>query len=123
MRCFKELQVGTVMINDATSSWGEPNAPWGGYKMSGIGRTRARFGLEEMVQVKYTSYDKGGNKSNVWWYPYSGASQKFMLNALELLYAKSLLKKLSVFLHVITFKRFFTSVQWSAIVRNIHKIF
>jgi acyl-CoA reductase-like NAD-dependent aldehyde dehydrogenase len=122
-RCFKELQAGTVMINDATSSWGEPNAPWGGYKMSGIGRTRARFGLEEMVQVKYTSYDKGGNKSNVWWYPYSGASQKFMQNALELLYAKSLLKKLSVFLHVITFKRFFTSVQWSAIVRNIHKIF
>ena len=122
-RCFKELQAGTVMINDSTSSWGEPNAPWGGYKMSGIGRTRARFGLEEMVQVKYTSFDKGGNKSNVWWYPYNIKSRKFMFSALELLYSNNLFKKLAALFKVIGFKPFYRSVQWSAILRNIHKLF
>ncbi len=122
-RFFKELQAGTVMINDSTSSWGEPNAPWGGFKMSGIGRTRARFGLEEMVQVKYTSYDKGGNERNVWWHPYSKNSQTFMSNAMEFLYSRNIFKKLAKAPKVLSYKPFVASVHWGAVLRNIHKLF
>ena len=122
-RCFRELQAGTIMINDSTSSWGEPNAPWGGYKMSGIGRTRARFGLEQMVQVKYTSYDRGANKQNIWWYPYNVKSQKFMADAMELLYAKNVFKKLAALGRAMSFQRFFTDLPWGTMIRYIHKIF
>ena len=122
-RFLDELQVGTVMINDATSSWGEPNAPWGGYKMSGIGRTRARFGLEEMVQVKYTSYDKGTNKSNLWWFPYDEKSEKFFSDASHLLYSRNIGKKLFTFFKFLSNKRFVTSIQWGAVLRNVHKLF
>jgi succinate-semialdehyde dehydrogenase/glutarate-semialdehyde dehydrogenase len=122
-RCIRELQAGTVMINDTTSSWGEPNAPWGGYKMSGIGRTRARFGLEEMVQVKYASYDKGGNKRNLWWFPYNEKSVAFFLDAVQLLYARNPLTKLIKLFKVLGNKRFITSTHWGAVIRNIHKLF
>ena len=122
-RCFKELQAGTVLINDSTSSWGEPNAPWGGYKMSGIGRTRARFGLEEMVQVKYTSWERGTNKRNIWWYPYGSASQRLMASALDLLYSKNVLKKFAALFSAMSFKRFYTDLKWSSVIRNLHKLF
>ncbi len=122
-RFIRELQAGTVMINDTTSSWGEPNAPWGGYKMSGIGRTRARFGLEEMVQVKYASYDNGGNKRNLWWFPYDAKSVTFFRNAIHLLYARNPWIKLVSLVKMLGSKRFITSVHWWAIIRNIHKLF
>ena len=122
-RFLKELEAGTVMINDATSSWGEPNAPWGGYKMSGIGRTRARFGLEEMVQVKYTSDDRGRNKSNLWWFPYDDKSTAFFSDATQLLYSKNILVKFIKLIKLLSNKRFLTSIQWGAVLRHIHKLF
>ncbi|MBN1479097.1 aldehyde dehydrogenase [candidate division KSB1 bacterium] len=122
-RFMDELQAGTVMINDATSSWGEPNAPWGGYKMSGIGRTRARFGLEEMVQVKYVSYDKGGNCSNIWWFPYDIKLRQFFGDAMHLLYSRNILVKLTKLVKVLMHKRFLTTTHWVAVLRNIHKLF
>jgi succinate-semialdehyde dehydrogenase/glutarate-semialdehyde dehydrogenase len=122
-RFLKELQAGTVMINDATSSWGEPNAPWGGYKMSGIGRTRARFGLEEMVQVKYASYDKGGNSSNLWWFPYDEKIKKLFLNATHLLYSRNMINKLLKLFKLLPDKRFRANIHWGAVVKNISKLF
>lgn len=122
-RFMDELQAGTVMINDATSSWGEPNAPWGGYKMSGIGRTRARFGLEEMVQVKYVSYDKGGNIHNIWWFPYNEKLRQFFGHATLLLYSRNILVKLTMLIKVLMHKRFMTTTHWGAVLRNIHKLF
>jgi acyl-CoA reductase-like NAD-dependent aldehyde dehydrogenase len=122
-RLMSELQAGTVMINDSTSSWGEPNAPWGGFKMSGIGRTRARFGLQEMVQVKYASYDRGGNKSNPWWYPYNAKSETFVYSAAEALYSRRPVAKLINLFRVIFSRRFFSSAHWGSILLNLKKLF
>ncbi len=53
----KGIKAGTVMINDMISCFGIAEAPHGGFKQSGIGRTHGEMGLEEMVQVKYVDVD------------------------------------------------------------------
>ncbi len=122
-RLQRELQAGTVMINDSTCTWGEPAAPWGGMKKSGIGRTRTKFGLLEMVQVKYTSYDKGNNAFNPWWFPYDLSLRNFGEQAIRLLFAKNLLKKIQPLLRLLTNGRFIKTAHWGHIVKNLGKLF
>jgi acyl-CoA reductase-like NAD-dependent aldehyde dehydrogenase len=43
----RRVQAGTVMVNDVLTCFGISEAPHGGIKASGIGRTHGRFGLEE----------------------------------------------------------------------------
>lgn len=50
IRTAKKLKAGTVWIN--TYGIIPHNAPWGGYKMSGVGREGGKEGIEEMLQVK-----------------------------------------------------------------------
>ena len=66
----RQIQAGTVMINDAVSCFGISEAPHGGIKASGIGRTHGRFGLEEMVRVKYIDSDMLPGIKKPWWYGY-----------------------------------------------------
>ncbi|MDI6806615.1 MAG: aldehyde dehydrogenase family protein [Candidatus Aenigmarchaeota archaeon] len=47
----KDLQAGVVAIN--THSFFSREAPFGGYKKSGIGREGGKYGLRELVQIKY----------------------------------------------------------------------
>jgi betaine-aldehyde dehydrogenase len=50
-RVSKALRFGTVWINDFNVYFAQ--APWGGYKQSGIGRELGRLGLEEYTEVKH----------------------------------------------------------------------
>jgi acyl-CoA reductase-like NAD-dependent aldehyde dehydrogenase len=45
----RRLRTGQVEVNGGAFN---PNAPFGGYKQSGIGREYGRYGLEEFLQVK-----------------------------------------------------------------------
>jgi acyl-CoA reductase-like NAD-dependent aldehyde dehydrogenase len=45
----RRLRTGQVDINGGSFN---PVAPFGGYKQSGIGRERGRFGLEEFLETK-----------------------------------------------------------------------
>jgi aldehyde dehydrogenase (NAD+) len=45
----RRLRTGAVRIN---GSKGGPNAPAGGFKQSGIGRTNGRFALDEYVEIQ-----------------------------------------------------------------------
>jgi betaine-aldehyde dehydrogenase len=47
----RRLRAGTVWINDSQPAPSE--APWGGYKQSGVGRELGRQGLEEYLEVKH----------------------------------------------------------------------
>src|SRR5439155_1293095 len=58
-RLQEGLNAGVVTINDCLYSFGEPTAPWGGVKRSGIGRVHGLAGLLEMTQAKYVSRDTG----------------------------------------------------------------
>jgi betaine-aldehyde dehydrogenase len=50
-RVASRLRLGTVWINDFHPYF--PQAPWGGYKRSGIGRELGRPGLEEYTETKH----------------------------------------------------------------------
>ncbi len=122
-KLMNELQAGTVAINDATFSWAEPNAPWGGFKKSGIGRTRAIPGLMEMVQLKYISYDKGNNQANFWWFPADNVLKKLTENSLHFLFANNIFKRMKGLLGLIPHGRFTKNFHWFAALRKIYKAF
>src|SRR4029077_2397612 len=69
----RRIVAGTVMVNDTISCFGVSEAPHGGVKASGIGRSHGRFGLEEMVRVKYLDVDRLPRMKKVWWYGYGEA--------------------------------------------------
>ncbi len=69
----RRIDAGTVMVNDVVSCFGISEAPHGGFKCSGIGRTHGRFGLEEMVRIKYLDSDHLPRMKKVWWYGYGQA--------------------------------------------------
>ncbi len=69
-RLARRILAGTVMVNDVISCFGISEAPHGGIKASGVGRTHGRFGLEEMVRVKYLDVDRVPGMKKVWWYGY-----------------------------------------------------
>jgi succinyl-CoA reductase len=51
LKVARQIKAGGVMINDPTSlRW--DNLPFGGIKMSGLGREGARYAIEEMTEVK-----------------------------------------------------------------------
>jgi betaine-aldehyde dehydrogenase len=50
MRMVKRLQAGVVWVNHMQPTYVE--APWGGYKMSGMGRELGPWGADEYLQVK-----------------------------------------------------------------------
>ena len=50
MRTVKQLRAGIVWVNHMQPTFVE--APWGGYKQSGIGRELGVWGVEEYLQVK-----------------------------------------------------------------------
>jgi delta 1-pyrroline-5-carboxylate dehydrogenase len=70
----RRIQAGTVMVNDVVACFGISEAPHGGVKASGVGRTHGRFGLEEMVRIKYVDSDRLPGIKKVWWYGYAKAS-------------------------------------------------
>ncbi len=55
-RVARKLRAGIIWINCSQPTFTE--APWGGYKQSGIGRELGVWGLENYLEVKQiTSYD------------------------------------------------------------------
>jgi betaine-aldehyde dehydrogenase len=50
MRTVKQLRAGIVWVNHMQPTFVE--APWGGYKQSGIGRELGKWGVEEYLHVK-----------------------------------------------------------------------
>ena len=50
MRTVKQLRAGIIWVNHMQPTFVE--APWGGYKQSGIGRELGKWGVEEYLQVK-----------------------------------------------------------------------
>jgi succinate-semialdehyde dehydrogenase/glutarate-semialdehyde dehydrogenase len=65
-----QLRAGAVMINDAISYFAIAEAPHGGCKHSGWGRTHGEAGLFEMVQTKYVDVDHLPRREKPWWYRY-----------------------------------------------------
>lgn len=88
-RVAMKLEAGAVMLNDMVSSFGISEAPHGGVKASGLGRTHGRIGLDEMVRPKYVATDLLPSMKKIWWYGYGGKFGKQMDRFVDALFAKS----------------------------------
>jgi acyl-CoA reductase-like NAD-dependent aldehyde dehydrogenase len=90
----RRVQAGTVMVNDVVSCFGISEAPHGGMKASGIGRSHGRLGLEEMVRMKYLDSDRLPGVEKVWWYGYGKNFTRQMEGLLDLQFARGLGRRL-----------------------------
>jgi acyl-CoA reductase-like NAD-dependent aldehyde dehydrogenase len=89
-RLARRIHAGTVMVNDVISCFGISEAPHGGVKSSGVGRTHGRFGLDEMVRVKYLDVDRMPRMKKVWWYGYGETFAQHMEGFLDFQFARGL---------------------------------
>ena len=94
-RLARNTHAGTVMVNDVISCFGISEAPHGGWKASGVGRTHGRFGLEEMVRLKYLDVDRVPGMKKVWWYGYGSRFAQQMEGFLDLQFARGIRARLS----------------------------
>jgi len=121
-RLQRELQAGVVSINDCLSSFGEPAAPWGGFKRSGIGRTHGLLGLREMVQPKYVSLDRGRGPE-AWWYPYDEGYSRLLRELNPALHSRSLLRRLRHQLRAARHARLWRRFGIARLLRGVDKLF
>jgi acyl-CoA reductase-like NAD-dependent aldehyde dehydrogenase len=91
----RRIAAGTVLVNDAVSCFGISEAPHGGIKASGIGRTHGRFGLDEVVRLKYVASDLLPGMKKVWWYRYSRAFSREIEGLVDLQFAARLSDRLT----------------------------
>jgi len=94
-RLARHIQAGTVMVNDVVSCFGISEAPHGGVKSSGVGRTHGRFGLDEMVRLKYVDVDSMPSMKKVWWYGYGMNFSQQMEGFIDFQFARGLREQLS----------------------------
>lgn len=64
---FEEVKAGTIWINDPLTD--NDAGPFGGMKMSGMGRELGQEGLEEFLETKHVHWDFV-QQEKPWWYPY-----------------------------------------------------
>jgi succinate-semialdehyde dehydrogenase/glutarate-semialdehyde dehydrogenase len=91
-RLARRIHAGTVMVNDVISCYGISEAPHGGVKASGIGRTHGRFGLDEMVRVKYVDTDRLPGMKKVWWHGYGESFRRQMEGFLDMQFGRGLVR-------------------------------
>jgi acyl-CoA reductase-like NAD-dependent aldehyde dehydrogenase len=121
-RLQRELRAGVVSINDCVSSFGEPTAPWGGMRRSGIGRTHGLLGLREMVQAKYVSLDRSRGPE-LWWYPYDEDYGRLLGQANPALHARSLGAKLRALVRLAGHRRLWRRLGLRRLLLNVDRLF
>jgi succinate-semialdehyde dehydrogenase/glutarate-semialdehyde dehydrogenase len=121
-RLQESLHAGVVTINDCLYSFGEPTAPWGGVKSSGIGRIHGLAGLLEMTQVKYVSRDTGRGPM-LWWYPYGPELARVASAAGPALHAASLWTRLRHQVRLLASRRFRARVSLRALLKHADRLF
>lgn len=91
----RELQVGSVMINEVMFSAGLPETPWGGLKDSGFGRKHAVDGLFEFVRPLHINQPTLSilTFKSWWWFPYTQFQGEFFKSWIRL-YKNGLVAKL-----------------------------
>ncbi|MGZ3664627.1 MAG: aldehyde dehydrogenase family protein [Ktedonobacterales bacterium] len=80
-RVARQLEAGSVLINDVIMSYGAPETPWGGVKQSGIGRIHGGAqGLREYCQQRHIMTERFQPlRHELWWFPYRpGGYRRFL---------------------------------------------
>lgn len=60
LRCAEEIETGMLHVNSPSLQDGA-HIPFGGVKMSGLGREGGHFSIEEMTELKWITVEGMGN--------------------------------------------------------------
>jgi acyl-CoA reductase-like NAD-dependent aldehyde dehydrogenase len=74
-RVARRIEAGTVMVNEVLYTHGIAQTPWGGVKLSGIGRTHGRAGLLELVHAQHVHTNPLARLGDLWWFTYTPQSR------------------------------------------------
>ena len=72
----KEIEAGTVMVNEVVYTHALAQTPWGGVKQSGYGRTHGQLGLLELVIPQHVHINAFPRIPDIWWFHYSELAKK-----------------------------------------------
>ncbi len=101
----RQLEAGTVTINENVYTYALPQTPWGGPKWSGIGRTHGKTGFLEMVEPKHVHINKMAFMKDLWWYTYDQARINFFLAMADAFFAKGIVKRIKGLMKMIARSR------------------
>ena len=73
-RVARQIEAGSVCVNEVLYTHGIGQTPWGGFKNSGRGRTHGLEGLMELVQPQHVHVNRLAVLPNAWWMPYSSTA-------------------------------------------------
>lgn len=90
----ERIEAGTVMVNDALTGFGICEAPHGGFKASGLGRTHGLMGMRELVRERYIDVDRVMMKKP-WWFGYGGKFREQIHGFGDTLFGSSARKRVS----------------------------
>ena len=74
LRVARQIEAGSVSVNEVLYTHGIGQTPWGGFKNSGRGRTHGHQGLMELVQPQHIHVNRLSILPDPWWMPYSSTA-------------------------------------------------
>ena len=85
----RQIEAGSVVINDVHSDIASPEVPFGGIKLSGYGRVHGPEGLRGMCFIKHVSVNRTPLPArSPFWFPYAAKDFARALAGLRFLYSK-----------------------------------
>jgi succinate-semialdehyde dehydrogenase/glutarate-semialdehyde dehydrogenase len=85
-RVAEQLEAGTVMTNETLFTHACPETPWGGVKMSGIGRVHSDDGLRDLCIAYHVNEEAlPSMKWSPFWQPYSRKMYEALVGAARMI--------------------------------------
>jgi len=120
----ERIEAGTITVNDHMFSFVEPGAIWGGIKQTGRGYTHGPFGLQELVNIKFVSFDFSKKRKQIWWYPYEQDFSHFMEKSLTFFHHNRLRKKIVAMFSLLShWSRIKAGTQVTNFIKSLPRIF
>jgi len=88
------IDAGITCVNDVIAGFGVTDAPSGGLKESGIGKRHGVEGIRRFCHQKVIVTDRFGMKNELFWYPYSAATERALDKILGVVFSTGLKAKL-----------------------------
>ena len=98
-RVARRISAGSVSINNAMATHGNPGLPFGGVRDSGFGRYKGEAGLHAFSNIKAVIIDTKTNRLEPYWFPYSPQKFGYMTQVIDRIFkggVVSLLKTIGV---------------------------
>ena len=86
----KQLETGSICVNDSSLTYGALEVPFGGRKNSGVGYANGEAGLRGYCHQQSVLFDRFGLKEEQVWYPYDADKQNILIKSLKWIFGTPL---------------------------------